>query len=1053
MAVAEMPTTPTSPNVVWEADESWLRCVVRWPGTRPQLAQVLPLFEHLGLVLVDHHPEDGADRFVFLPVDDVQVHEVPGLLSDAFTTAWGRTVDRDQFAALSLHAHLRARQVQLVRAGCQYLRQAGLGASRSYVREILSGHPEFVRHWVEVFERRFDPDAGSPVEDNKLATYADAATTRDEFRVLDWYAALPEAVMRTNFFRRDPAGRLSPTIVLKLDPSKLPFATDAAVHVETFVHHPDVEGLHVRYGPVSRGGLRWSDRLEDYRDEVLALAAAQQVKNSLIVPAGAKGAFVVKTSLVGLAPAEAAEKVRHCYRTFVRGLLDITDTVAANGVSHPPGVVVADGPDPYLVVAADKGTASFSDLANEQSVDAGYWLDDAFASGGSTGFNHKQLGVTARGAWVAVRRHFTELGIDMDRAGVTAVGIGDMSGDVFGNGMLLSDSLRLVAAFDHRHIFVDPDPDPKASFAERSRLAALPGSSWADYDARVLSTGGGVFPRSGRTVALSSQVRTALGVGDQVLTADELVRAVLRAPVDLLWIGGIGTYVRASSETDADAADRANDRNRIAAAELRCRVVGEGGNLGLTQAARIEFSLGGGRVNADFIDNVAGVNTSDREVNLKILLRSVEKAGVIDRAQRNRILGTCAADVVHDVLADSERQALAISIAEGYGASVLDRHDQVIRNFEEHGLDRERERLPDGEEIERRRETGRGLTRPEIAVILAHAKNLVHELLLRGDIPDDPRFLRTLVQYFPGPVREPYLEHITSHELRRDIIATQLANDLIDRVGPGFVYRVEDRTGVSTDQAIRSVMVVQGLLGLDDLWDGLAPYAVAPTVPLRQALERALEYNVSWLARRKSRLGSIDAETASFQPYVSRLHAALASQPVVDSASPLETSLRELTELGMSADLVTACRAVARMQAALLLAAAAADSGVDIVDLEATYAKIGDTLGLSWLYATIPITASDPHWAQLAKAALRDELATLTVAVAVDVLRGGGLRAWTREHRDAIERARTAYAGLAGNAEADVAMLTVGVQVLRDLCHAVGALGAPHPSVAGTPML
>lgn len=458
-------------------------------------------------------------------------------------------------------------------------------------------------------------------------------------------------------------------------------------------------------------------------------------------------------------------------------------------------------------------------------------------------------------------------------------------------------------------------------------------------------------------------------------------------------------------------------------------------------------------MNADFIDNVAGVNTSDREVNLKILLRSLEKSGLIDRGQRNRILDSCAADVIRDVLADSERQALAISVAEGYGASVLDRHDQVIHNFEEHGLDREREHLPDAEEIERRREAGRGLTRPEIAVILTHAKNLVHELLLRGDIPDDPGFADTLVQYFPRAVREPYADHITSHELGREIIATRLANDLIDRVGPGFVYRIEDRTGVSTDQAIRSVLVVQDLLGLDELWDGLAPYPAAPTIPARQALERALEYNASWLVRRKSRLGSIDAEKALFQPFVARLHAALVAQPLVEEASPLARSLTHLAELGMSADLVTACGAVARMQAALLLAAAAADSGVDIVDLAATYAKIGETLGLSWLYAAIPITSVDPHWVQLAKAALRDELATLTVAVAVDVLRSGGLAAWTTGHLDAIERARTAYAGLAGNTAVDVAMLTVGVQVLRDLCHAVGATGSTQPPVAGTPML
>ncbi|WP_342748917.1 NAD-glutamate dehydrogenase domain-containing protein [Nocardioides gansuensis] len=1001
---------------------------------------MLPIFEQLGLELTDHRPEESADTFVFSEVEDPGVEEMLPLLAEAFSAAWKGVVDRDEFAALVIDAHLNPRQVQLVRAAYQYLRQAGLGASMSYVRGILSSHRDFIRHWVELFEQRFDPAGGTSVA-NKLATYADAATTRDEFRVLDWYAGFLDAVKRTNLFRTDEMGRPPTTIVLKLDPARLPFPTDPAVRVESFVHHPDVEGLHVRYGAVARGGLRWSDRVEDYRDEVLALAKAQQVKNSLIVPAGAKGAFVVKASLAGLAPDAAAAEVRRCYRLFVRGLLDVTDTVGDEGVSSPTGVVATDDPDPYLVVAADKGTAAFSDLANEESADAAFWLDDAFASGGSTGFDHKQLAVTARGAWVAVRRHFTELGIDPQRDEITVAGIGDMSGDVFGNGMLLSDRLRLVAAFDHRHIFLDPSPDPRTSFAERARLAALPRSSWADYDPALISPGGGVFPRSGRAVPLSAQVRAVLDIDAEVLSADELVQAVLRAPVDLLWNGGIGTYVRASHESDAEVSDRGNDRVRVTADRLRCRVIGEGGNLGLTQAARIEFSLAGGRVNADFIDNVAGVNTSDREVNLKILLRSAEQAGLIDRAQRNRLLEACSGDVVGAVLADSERQTLALSVAEAYGVTVLDRHDQVIRNLEQHGLLRSREHLPEPEEIERRRAAGQGLTRPEIAVVLAHAKNLVHELLLAGDVPDDPGVSNTLAGYFPASLQEMYADQLSAHRLGREIIATRLANDLIDRVGPGFIYRVEDRTGAHTDEAIRSILVVQRLLGLDELWDGLAPFPVAATVPLRQALERALEHNVVWLVRRKSKLGPVDAEVAVFEPAVARLRGAMAARPPMADGSPLEGSLSTLAGLGASTDLLTACGAVARMQDALALAAAAADSGHDVIALEEVYARIGETLGLSWLYATMPITSADPHWVQLAKAALRDEVAALTTTIATDVIAVGGLARWTRENNDALARARAAYAGLAGSTEVDVAMLTVGVQILRDLCHAVGADG------------
>jgi len=1030
-------TSRRPPEVEWDTKGSGLRCLVRWSGDRPPLSQVLPIFDQLSLPLVDHRPEPAADAFFFSQLEDPWVNEVLPLLTEAFVMAWEGSVDRDVFASLVVEAQLSARQVQLVRAAFQYLQQAGLGASRPYVRSILSTHRDFVRHWVETFEDRFDPHGPGPGE-HHLAKYADAAPSRDEFRVLHWYAGLLEAITRTSYFRRGDLGQPSSTIVFKIDPNRLPFATDPSLSVETFVHHPDVEGLHVRYGHVARGGLRWSDRVEDYREEVIALAKTQQVKNSLIVPAGAKGALVVKTPLAELASAEAAQEVRRCYRLFIRGLLDITDNVSGHGIVHPPDVVVTDDVDPYLVVAADKGTAAFSDLANAEAADAGFWLDDAFASGGSTGFNHKDLAVTARGAWVTVRRHFTELGIDLDRDEVTVAGIGDMSGDVFGNGMLLSDRLRLVAAFDHRHVFLDPDPDPAKSYAERSRLAAMPGSSWADYDPEIISRGGGVFARSGRSVRLSPEARAALGTGVDELSTDELVRAVLCAPVDLLWNGGIGTYVRASHESDSDVADRGNDRVRATADRLRCRVVGEGGNLGLTQAARIEYALAGGRVNADFIDNVAGVNTSDREVNLKILLRAAQEDGSLDRAERDRIMKSCASEVVRDVLADSEQQALAISVAEGYGVTVLDRHDQVICNLEEHGLDRARERLPDAKEIERRRSAGQGLTQPEIAVILALAKNLTRGLLLEGDIPDDPGVAGTLVRYFPEAVQERFPTQIAAHQLGREIIATRLTNELINSVGPGFIYRIEDRTGVSTDQAIRAILIVRDLLGLAQLWDGLSTYPVAPTIPVRRALERVLAFNASWLARRNSTLGWIDHEAAVFAEAVAHLLSSLAASPVLDAGSPLAEALDQLDGLGAPEELLTRCLAVSRMHAALPLASAAADSGLDVVELEKIYAMIGETLSLPWLYAVIPTSSADPHWVQLAKAALRDELVALTVALATDVVRTGGLEPWTRKHEDAMARARSAYAGLAVSTDVDVAMLTVGVQVLRDLCHAVG---------------
>jgi glutamate dehydrogenase len=707
-------------------------------------------------------------------------------------------------------------------------------------------------------------------------------------------------------------------------------------------------------------------------------------------------------------------------------------------VIQPPDTVVGDGPDPYLVVAADKGTALFSDLANAEAQEAGFWLDDGFASGGSAGFDHKRLGVTARGAWIAVRRHLAELGLDLDRDEITVVGIGDMSGDVFGNGMLLSDRIRLVAAFDHRHIFLDPDPDPRLSFDERARLARLPGSSWADYDSTLISPGGGVFPRSARAVPLSSEVRRRLGVDDEELSPDQAVQAMLRAPVDLMWNGGIGTYVRASDESDAWVSDRGNDRVRVAASELRCRVVGEGGNLGLTQAARVEYAVHGGRVNADFVDNAAGVNTSDREVNLKILLGSATSAGLIDRAQRDQLLRTCAPHVVDQVLRDNDQQAWAISIAEAYAPTLLDRHEHVMADLAESGLDPVREHLPDSGQIAARREAGRGLTRPEIAVLLAHAKNAVHRILFDSALPDDDGVQSILVEYFPAPVRDRFAEQIRHHRLGRDIIATRLSNDVINRVGPGFLYRVEDQTGAPTEQVVRAFLVIRDLLGLEELWEGLGRYPVPSTIPALRALERVLEYNVCWLTRRRSDLADSERERRVLATGVQQLRDWVPLHHQPDPGSTLEQCLAHLAALGAPAALTTRCRVTSQLQPALALAAAAADRGFDVTELADQHMRVCTELRLTWLTESMSVHPADTHWTQLAKAALHDELTSLSVAIACDVLGSGGLSQWTSRNAAALERARSSYAGLATTGNADIGMLTVGVQVLRDLSHAMG---------------
>ena len=1038
--LAEIAQARGSAVVSWSANHESTTCVVGWPGQRPRLVEVLPLFEQLGLQLVDHRPggelDPVGDVFTFPAIESPDSAEILPLLGEAFLTAWERSVDRDDFAILVRAAHLRARQVQLLRVVFQYLRQAHLGASRSYVRGILEANPEFVRHWVELFEERFDPRTTGVPED-RLDEYVDAARTRDEHRVLQWYAAVGGAVTRTSYFRTDTGGHPSSTIVLKLDPSRLSFPSDPAVKVETFVHHPDVEGLHVRCGSVARGGLRWSDRIEDYRDEVIALARAQHVKNSLIVPAGAKGAFVVKVPLADLDPEMMLMQVQRCYRIFVRGLLDVTDNLVAGQAVHPQETVIGDGPDPYLVVAADKGTAQFSDLANAEAQATGFWLDDGFASGGTTGFDHKGLGVTARGAWVAVRRHLAELDVDVDKVETNVVGIGDMSGDVFGNGMLLSDRIRLVAAFDHRHVFLDPDPDPRLSFDERARLARLPGSSWADYDTRLISPGGGVFPRLARVVPLSPQARRRLGIEEEELSPDDVVQAILQAPVDLMWSAGIGTFVRASNESDAEVADRGNDRIRVTAPALRCRVVVEGGNLGLTQAARVEYALHGGRINADFIDNAAGVNTSDREVNLKILLSSAASAGLIDRTQRDQLLSACAPHVVDQVLRDNDQQTWAISVAEGYGPTLLDRHEQVMADLAESGLDPVREHLPDSSQIAARRASGRGLTRPEIAVLLAYAKNAVHALLLDSTLPDDDSTRDTLLEYFPIPVRERFPEQIFHHRLARDIVATRLSNDVINRVGPGFLYRVEDRTGAPTEQVVRAFLVIRDLFGLEELWEGLSRFPVPATIPALRTLERVLEYNVCWLTRRRSELADPERERSALDTAVQRLQAWVPRHHHPDPGSALGQCLTHLTARGAPDTLTNGCRVVSQLQPALALASAAADHDFDVTDLAGQHRLVGTELRLSWLTESVPVQPEDTHWTQLAKSALHDELTSLCVAISCDVLHSGGFPEWTSRNAAALERARSSYAGLATSANPDVAMLTVGVQVLRDLRHAV----------------
>ena len=879
-------------------DELHLRMFVAGPGVT--LSAVLPVLHSLGAEVLDERPFEitrpgrspcriydfglALDAATRRAVAGRPAHRSRELFRAAFRAAWSGAAETDRFNALVLRAGLDWREVALLRAYARYAAQLGGPFGPAYVAEILLAHPDAARALVALFRARFDParwepgagepGAGEPATGAALAAATaaiDEVTGLDADRILRGQLALITATTRTNWFRDRPH------VAFKIDPSALPDLPRPRPWAEIFVYSPRVEGVHLRFGPVARGGLRWSDRSQDYRTEVLGLVKAQAVKNAVIVPVGAKGGFVVR------AAQPDPQRVADCYRTFVAGLLDVTDNlVAGTGdaatVVPPPDVVRHDGDDPYLVVAADKGTARFSDLANAVAAEHGFWLGDALASGGSVGYDHKAMGITARGAWESVRRHFRERGLDTQSQDFTVVGIGDMSGDVFGNGMLLSRHIRLVAAFDHRHVFVDPDPDPAAGFAERDRLFALPHSSWDDYDRAAISPGGGVWLRTAKSVPIGPQIRAALGLADGVtaLSPPELIRAILRAPVDLLWNGGIGTYVKAAAQTHLDAGDKANDAIRVDAGQLRVAVVGEGGNLGATQLGRIEFARAGGRINTDAIDNSAGVDCSDHEVNIKILLDRLVAAGELGRADRDALLAAMTDDVAELVLADNRAQNAVLGQARGGAARRLAVHERMIADLVARtGLDRALEGLPDPEQLAARAAAGEGLCSPELAVLLAHAKLDLKAALLRSDVPDLPEFDATLAAQFPAALAHRYPAAVAGHPLRREIVATALVNDVVDHGGISFAHRLGADTGADAAATVRAFAVVTAVFRLRELWAQLSTLPV--TVPVAVVDELALgsrtllDDAARWLLERRPSPLPVAAETDRFAPVTALL--------------------------------------------------------------------------------------------------------------------------------------------------------------------------------------
>ncbi|MFM7065454.1 MAG: NAD-glutamate dehydrogenase domain-containing protein, partial [Gammaproteobacteria bacterium] len=866
-----------------------------------------------------------------------------------------------------------------------------------------------------------------------------AGTRLDEDRILRGFRNAVTHTLRTNHFQRDVAGGPKAWLSFKLDAARCPDLPLPRPQFEIFVYSPRVEGVHLRKGPVARGGLRWSDRREDFRTEVLGLMKAQNVKNAVIVPVGAKGGFYCKQL-----PVEREAMQREgiaCYQTFIRGMLDLTDNRIDGGIRPPPDVVRLDGDDPYLVVAADKGTASFSDIANAISLEYGHWLGDAFASGGSAGYDHKRMGITARGAWESVKRHFRELGLDPQSQAFTCVGIGDMAGDVFGNGMLQSPHLRLLAAFNHQHIFLDPEADAARGHAERARLFALPRSSWDDYDRAALGPGGAIHLRTAKSLPLSPEAQRLLGLPAGA-TPNEVIRAILRLPVDLLWNGGIGTYVKASTETHLSVGDRANDAVRVDGQEVRARVIGEGGNLGMTQRGRVEFALHGGRLNTDFIDNSAGVNCSDVEVNNKILLGQAMAQGRLRLGERNKLLARMTDEVAGLVLRNNVQQAQTLSVMEGESQLRGREHLDFIHFLEGRGeLDRAIESLPDDATLQSRWQSGRGLTRPELAVLLSYGKLWLFQQLIDSAVPEDPFLAAELLRYFPGPVRRRHAELAAVHPLRREIVATTVANTVVNRGGPTVIHRLAAQTGVTPAEATLAWTIGHELLSLGTLWPAIE--ALDPAIPAAASLDllarvaRHLRHAAHWVLLQRRHAAGITPAVSALRPALANFLAVAPGLLTPAAAERHASRLARHATAGVPVRLAEQVAALEFTIPGLHVAALVGQTGAPAPLLAELYLGVGGTLGFDWLQDGIESLRVAGHWPALARVNLREQAYETQAAFAARVLALPGataaarLAAFGQRHAAALAQLQRTQEDIRAAGAADFATLSVALQAIR----------------------
>ncbi|BBB29868.1 NAD-glutamate dehydrogenase [Neptunomonas japonica] len=1053
---------------VLEQSQDILRFKLFNAGQPLILSDVIPVLENLGMQVVGEHPyavqRSDGDVFwihdftlIYQGSETVVLDEVKDVFHNAFANIWSGNAENDEFNHLVIGANLSWREVSMLRAYARYSKQIRFAFSQPYIAGTLARHIQVTKLLVALFRARLEPGRQGSAKVSALADRIessiidalDKVANINEDQILRRFLELIKATLRTSYFKQDEKGEFKDYFAFKLNPHAINDMPLPRPMFEVFVYSARVEGVHLRGGKVARGGLRWSDRLEDYRTEVLGLVKAQQVKNSVIVPVGAKGGFVAKKLPTnGDREAWMAEGIAS-YQIFISALLDITDNLVGGAVVPPIDVVRHDEDDPYFVVAADKGTATFSDIANEIAEERGFWLGDAFASGGSQGYDHKGMGITARGAWESVKLHFRELGLDTQTEEFSVVAVGDMAGDVFGNGMLLSETIQLCAAFNHLHIFIDPTPDAASSFIERERLFALPRSSWEDYNADLISNGGGLFSRSSKWIDITPQMKTRFDISEDRLSPNDLLTALLKAPVDLIWNGGIGTYVKATHETHAEVGDKANDSLRINGNQLRCKVLGEGGNLGFTQLGRIEFCLHGGKSNTDFIDNAGGVDCSDHEVNIKILLNEVVANGDLTVKQRNALLREMTDEVGILVLKNNYKQAQAISVAHAHARRSMDEYILLINRLESEGkLDRELEFIPSDEVLQARKASGEGLTRPELSVLISYTKGELKEKLNVSSITQDEYLSRAILTAFPQRLVNDFGQEIEDHRLRGEIIATQVANNMVNSMGITFTERLCQISGASLADVAAAFVIARDVFGIDQLWEEIEALDNQVSSALQQQmmgdLIRLIRRATYWFLRHQRPKIDVSAAVSQFRPGSLQISKQLSDLLKGEPRARWQQKHDDLVTAGVPSSLAAVVAGAGNLYSLLSIIQATEQTGQSLERVAQIHFALGDNLELHWFDHQIKEIDTNSHWESMSRDGFREDLTNHQQAITVNVLQSGTdeeegdalVKQWLQNRHQLMQRWQHLLSEIRSSSQPNSAIFAVAIRELQELAQA-----------------